>query len=149
MGPAKWPVRGWARLRYWDIWIGKLSISHVQRVASCIILITNYRFPSLESKGGLERHGLNVWRLMPVIVAWLALSQKTEMYGNPVLGMDWCFQLHRMGHGQHFNLKMDMGMSRLQRKPKTWHNFVFICPKTLEHEQKPHFQQLGYLKSFL
>ena len=31
-----------------------------------------FRFPALVNKEGLGRHGLNVWRLMSISVAWLA-----------------------------------------------------------------------------
>ena len=37
-------------------------------------LSQTFRFLTLESKGGLGRHGLNVLRLMSVSVAWLALT---------------------------------------------------------------------------
>ena len=33
-----------------------------------------YRYPALESKGGLGRHSLNVRRVMSISVAWLALT---------------------------------------------------------------------------
>ena len=65
-------------------------------------------FPALESKEGLGRYGRNVVRLMSVIVAWLALTHKTEMHGEMVFVIAWCCQPYRMGHGQHLNPKMDM-----------------------------------------
>ena len=37
-----------------------------------------------ERKEGLERHGLNVSRLIALNVAWLALTRKTETLGEPV-----------------------------------------------------------------
>ena len=57
---------------------------------------------------GSERHGLNVSRLISVNLAWLALTHKTEMFGEPVCGIAWYCQPDWMGHGQHPNLKMDM-----------------------------------------
>ena len=58
-------------------------------------------FPALENKEGLGRHGLNVWRLMSVIVACLALTHKTEMHGKLVFDKTWCCQPHRMGRTAH------------------------------------------------
>ena len=37
-----------------------------------------FRFSTLEAGESLERHGLNVWRLMSVILAWLALTCQRE-----------------------------------------------------------------------
>ena len=54
----------------------------------------------------LISHGPNVCedsRMMSVNVACLALTHKTEMHGEPVFGIAWCCQPHRMGHWQHIN----------------------------------------------
>ena len=40
------------------------------------------RLPTLEIKGSIKRHGLNVWRLVSISVAWLALTNKTVMHEN-------------------------------------------------------------------
>ena len=56
-----------------------------------------------------ERHCLNVSRPISVIVAWLGLTHKTEMFREPVFGVAWCCQ-PQMGHP---NLKMDMMMSKI------------------------------------
>ena len=58
----------------------------------------------LESKEGLGRHGLVVWRLMSISVAWLELTRKAEMHGDLVFEIAWRSQPNRMGHGQHLNL---------------------------------------------
>ena len=50
---------------------------------------------------GLIKRGLNVWRPMSVIVAWLALTRITYMYGEPVFDKARCYQPHR----HHLNLK--------------------------------------------
>ena len=50
-------------------------------------LIQTYRFLTPEGKAGLERHGLNVSRLISVNVVWLALTRKTEMLREPVFGI--------------------------------------------------------------
>ena len=73
-------------------------------------LSQTYRFPAPEGKEGLEQHGLNVSKLisMNVHMAWLALSRKTKMHGEPVFDIAWCCQPHQMGHRQHPNLKMDI-----------------------------------------
>ena len=67
-----------------------------------------FQFPALEGEEGQQRHGLKVWRLMSVSEAWLPLILKTEMYGELLFNIAWYCQPHRMGHGQHPNLKMDM-----------------------------------------
>ena len=71
-------------------------------------LSQTFRSPAPEGKEGWGRHGLNVSRLISVIVAWLGLTHKTEILGEPVFGIAWCCQSHWMGHGQQPNLKMDM-----------------------------------------
>ena len=69
-------------------------------------------------------HGLNLSRLMSVIVAWLGLIHKTEMHGEPVFGVAWCCQPHWMGHGPHPNLKMDVMI--------WWWLFIKSSSKTLQ-----------------
>ena len=51
-------------LRYRQLrWYG-----HVQRAMSCMKFISQtFRFPAVERKEGLRRHGLNVWRLMSML----------------------------------------------------------------------------------
>ena len=71
-------------------------------------LSENFRFSALECKESLKKSGLNVWRLMSVIVAWLALTCKTEMHAKPLFNIFWCCPPHRIGHGQHPHLKLDM-----------------------------------------
>ena len=68
-------------------------------------LSQTFRFPAPEENKGLERDGLHVSRLVSVNVAWLALTRKTEMLGEPVFSLAWCCQPHWMGHGQHPNIK--------------------------------------------
>ena len=63
------------------------------------------QFTTPEGQWGQERHGQNVSRML-VNVACLALTRKTEAHGDAMLDVAWC-QPHRMGHGQHPNLKMD------------------------------------------
>ena len=58
---------------------GPCAVSNLSQTFQC---------PALESKGGLGRHGLNVWRLMSVIVAWLALTRKIEMHGEKVFDIN-------------------------------------------------------------
>ena len=79
------------------------------------ILSQTFRFPALESKESLARHGLDVWRLVSVIVAWLALTRKAEMHGQSVFDMAWCNQPRRMGHRQHLNLKWIWMVELLKR----------------------------------
>ena len=43
--------------------------------------------------------------MISVNVAWLALTRKTEMFGELVFCVAWCCQPYRMGHGQKSNLK--------------------------------------------
>ena len=66
------------------------------------------QLPALEGEVGLERHGLTVLRLLSVIAAWLLLTRKTEMHGEPVFNIAWCCEPHRMGHWQPPNLWMSM-----------------------------------------
>ena len=86
-------------------------------------LSQTYRFPAPEGKEGLEQHGLNVSKLisMNVHMAWLALSGKTKMHGEPVFDIAWCCQPHQMGHRQHPNLKMDINWSQF------WWHLKFNC----------------------
>ena len=58
------------------------------------ILSQTFWFLVLDSKEGLWRRGLDVWRLIQVFVAWLTLAHKTEMHGEPVFDMAWCCQSH-------------------------------------------------------
>ena len=58
-----------------------------------------------EKKEGPGRHVLNVGRLMSISVAVLTLTHFTEMHGEPVFDIAWYCKPHRMGHGQHINLK--------------------------------------------
>ena len=66
-------------------------------------LSQTFRFPALETKEGLGRHCLNVWRLMSVIVAWLALTRKTEMHGELVFDTSGAANLIECDTGQHLN----------------------------------------------
>ena len=84
------------------------SVFHFRRLSPVWNLSQTSHFPALESKEGLGKHGLNVWRPMSVSVALLALTHCTEMHGEPVFNIACCCQPHRMGHGQHFNLRMDL-----------------------------------------
>ena len=59
--------------------------------------------------------GPNVWQMISENVACLSLTHKTETHGGLVFAdrphsphLAWCYQTHRMGHGQHPNLKIDM-----------------------------------------
>ena len=63
----------------WLRWYG-----HAQRVMSLSNLSQTYRFRAPECKEDLERHGLNVSRLISVNKAWTALTCKTETLGQPV-----------------------------------------------------------------
>ena len=58
--------------------------------------------------GRFKRHGMNVQGLMPVSVAGLPLTRKTNMHVEPVFHIAWCCQPHRMEHGKHRDLKMDI-----------------------------------------
>ena len=70
-----------------------------------------FRFPALESKESLGRHGLNERRLMSISVAWLELTNRAEMHGEQVFDETWCWQNH--------NLKMGMdGWTNAQ--PMRW-----------------------------
>ena len=66
-------------------------------------LLKTYRFPAPEGKEELERHDLNVSRLISRNVAC-----KTEAHGELVFDIAWCCQPHWMGHVQYPNLKMDV-----------------------------------------
>ena len=55
--------------------------------------------PDTRRQGGLERHGLNVSRLIPVSVVRLALTRRTETPGEPVYDEAWFCQPHSMVHG--------------------------------------------------
>ena len=59
--------------------------------------ITNFPISSIKSKDGLERRGLNVWRLMSVTVTWLTLTRKTETPEEPAFDINWCCKPHWMG----------------------------------------------------
>ena len=86
-----------------------------------------FRLPALESKEGIGRHSLNVWRRMSILVAWLALTRRQEMHGEPVFDRAWRCQQHRISHGQHHYLKMDIdGWMDLYIKP--WHVTTCPCP---------------------
>ena len=52
-----------------SLWVLKHTLSNLSQT-----------FPFLAEEGGegIERHGLNVWRLVSIIVVWLALTRKTE-----------------------------------------------------------------------
>ena len=76
---------------------------HVQRATSCIKSVTNLPLPGPRGKEELERHGLNVSKLISRNVAC-----KTETHGELVFDIAWCCQPHWMGHGKYPNLKMDM-----------------------------------------
>ena len=71
-------------------------------------LSQTFWFPALEGGEGLKIHGLKVWRLMSVFVAWQPLTRKAEMHGELAFDIAWCCQPHRMGHKQHPDLKLDM-----------------------------------------
>ena len=92
----------------WSFAVGNSdSMAMYSRPHPVSILSQTFQFPALESKEGLG-HDLIVWSLMSMTVAWLALTHKTEMHGEPVFDIAWRCQPHRMGHGQGRNLKMDM-----------------------------------------
>ena len=115
-----------------------------------------------KSKEGLERRGLNVWRLMSVIVAWQALTPKTKMYRAPEF--DWCCQPHEMRPGHHLNLKMDMdgwmqGWVRGNSKVRRWEPLELLpweCNHALRHNHRSqswlkikntsHISEIGSLK---
>ena len=84
------------------------SVLRLRRLSLLSNLSQTFHFPALESKEGLGKHGLNVWRPMSVSMAKLAFTHCTEMHGEPVFNIACCCQPHRMGHGQHFNLRMDL-----------------------------------------
>ena len=86
-----------------------MSVLRFWRLSPVSNLSQTFHFSALESKGGLGKHGLNVWRPMSVRVAYLALTHWTEMHGEPVCNIACCCQPHKMGHGQHFNLKKGSG----------------------------------------
>ena len=65
---------------------------------------TETKHPQLHYYKGLGRHGLNVWRLMAIIVDWLVL---TEIQGEPMFDAAWCCQSIRIEHRPHLNLNMD------------------------------------------
>ena len=69
-------------------------------------LSQTFWFPAQESMGGLGGCGLNVWRLMSVTVAWMALTHRTEISWEPVFDIVCSCRPHRMG--QNLNLKMGM-----------------------------------------
>ena len=46
-------------------------------------LSQTFRFQALEGEKDIKG-GLNVWKLMSVIAAWLALTRKTELHGESV-----------------------------------------------------------------
>ena len=56
--------------------------------------------PALGSKEGSGRHGLNVLRLIQVIVTWLTLTHLAEMHAEPVFDIAFCCHTR-----QHLNLK--------------------------------------------
>ena len=59
---------------HWGYYIGPLLSN----------LSQTFQLPALENNKGLGRHGLSVWRLMSINVAWLALTHKIEMHGEAV-----------------------------------------------------------------
>ena len=63
-----------------------LIIIDILQNAPCHVsnLWQTFWLPALEIKEGLGRHGLKVWRLMSMIVAWLALTHKPEIHGKLV-----------------------------------------------------------------
>ena len=63
--------------------------------------------PGTIMRGRPKRRGLNMWRTISVYVAWLALTGRTDMHGEPLFDVVWCCQHRWMGHGQHPNLKME------------------------------------------
>ena len=71
---------------------------YVQRVTSYIRSITSFPIPGSRKQEGQERPGLNVWRWVSVIVAWLVL---TCMESWSCIACS-C-QPHRMGHRQGIN----------------------------------------------
>ena len=71
---------------------------HVQWVTTCINSITNFPIPGTRKQE----------KPMKSLSEWLALTRKTEMHGGLVFDIAWCYQPHKMGHGQHLNLWMDM-----------------------------------------
>ena len=81
---------------------------HVQRETSCIKSTGN--FPILSTIiQGRPRNTWSEWLMTDVSNFGLAsIDPKTEMHGEPVFDLSWCCQPHRMGHGQHLKLKMDM-----------------------------------------
>ena len=71
-------------------------------------LSQSYWFPTLGNKEDLERCDPNLWRMMSVNVAHLALTHKAATYEGLVADIVWCCQPYRMGNGQHPNLNLDM-----------------------------------------
>ena len=87
---CSWHPQRWNTLRFmttetwhWEYYVGP-PLSATPSVSN---LSQTFRFPSLESKGGLGKHGLNVWRPMSVNVALLALTHWTEMHRESVFNV--------------------------------------------------------------
>ena len=93
-------------------WLQKLGIENItsvlrfQRLSPVSNLSQTFRFPALESKGGLGKHGL-----MSVSVALLALTHWTEMQGESMFNVVCCCQPIEWDteNGEHFNLKNGSG----------------------------------------
>ena len=74
---------------------------------SCVKSVA-YLFPAFEGEEGIGR-GPNVVRMVSVNVASLALTHKRNTeHGELVFDVAWCCQHHRIWHGQHPNLNLDM-----------------------------------------
>ena len=92
-------------------WPQKLGIEDITsvlrfgRLSPVSNLSQTFHFPALESKEGLGKHGLNVGRPMSVWPSWHRPTVQRCME-SPCSAC--CCQPHRMGHGQHFNLRMDL-----------------------------------------
>ena len=78
---------------------------HGQQATSSTKSITNFQIFSTRKKGRPRKTWSECVRLMSMSVAYLALTHLTEMHGELVFNMAWCCQPHRVGHGQHINLK--------------------------------------------
>ena len=89
--------------------IGRLRwYGHVQCARSCIKSVTDLLLPGPRWEGRPRKTRSECVKTDISDFGLMGLTHKTEMLGEPVFGVAWCYQPHCMGHGQHPNLKMDL-----------------------------------------
>ena len=94
---------------------------------------------ALECEEGLERRGPYLWcqRMRPVC-RWPA--RQREAHGELLYDIAWCWQPHRMGHGEHPNFKIDMNGWMVMRTNIT--DGHLMCSWFLYHWQQQHCKSM-------